>query len=1592
MSRDCFVARVSRALVVCAVVASACLVQLLAATSASAAPIAVLQRGYDANVSNANLNETVLSPSNVSVNSFGLVFSLAVDDNVFAQPLYVPGVTINQAAHNVVYVATMSDTVYAFDADSGAQLWSRSLLTAPGAVPVPIQNYAYSGNRNIVGNLGILSTPVIDPSTNTLYAVTATQENSTIVYRLHALDITSGALRNNSGTQITASFRGFTFNGRQQWQRLSLVLSGSNVVFGFGALELEYDGGYIGWMMAYDKTSLAQTGVFATVTNGTDAGGGLWQSGRPPAVDSSGKVYVFSGNSYGNNGYDGSHNFSESVLKLDPSNGLALMDWFTPSNWLTLDNDDLDLTSSGPILIPGTTLLAGGGKTGTLYLLNTGNLGHESSNDNGALQEMNISGGGDEIRGGPVWWQRSAGAGGPLMYNWSVGDSVKSWSFNGSTFGTTPVSQGSATGQIFPGGYLTLSANGETAGTGVIWASLSGSGNAEDNPPTPGELHAYDASSLSHELWNSNQNSSRDSVGNLAKFTPPLVVNGRVYMATWSKRVAVYGLLAAPAATPTLSPAPGTYSPGQAVTLSDTTSGAAIHYTLDNSTPTASSTLYTGPITLNSTTVVKAIAVATGLANSAVASGTYTITGGTGGAPTVVDLSSKANVDAITANGTPVPNGVGLDGGGEAYSATLLGSSVAWNGNAYTLLGADKADGVSNATITLPTGSYSAVTLLGTGVNGNQVNQTFVVHYSDGTSSTFTQSLSDWFTPQNYAGESQVLQMPYRVFGNGSLDNRTFYLYGYSFTLDPTKTVTNIVLPANSNVVILAIDVLSAGPPPPPPAATPTFSPAPGTYSVGQTVSLADTTSGAAIHYTLDGSPPTASSTLYTGPITLNATTTINAIAVASGFSNSVVASGTYTISTPTAATPTFSPAAGTYSPGQTVTLADTTSGAAIYYTLDNTAPSASSTLYTGPITLNSTTTVKAIAIASGFANSTVASATYTISSGGVPAAIDLSSVANVYAITRNGTPIPGGVGLDGGGEVYSATLLGSSIVWNGNTYSLLAPDAPDAVSNALITLPAGNYSAISLLATAVNGNQVNQTFIVQYTDGTSSTFTQSLSDWFTPQSYSGESQVLQMAYRVFGNGSLDNRTFYLYGYSFAPDPTKTVKAIVLPANSNVVILAIDVLTGAPPPPPAATPTFSPAPGTYSAGQAVSLADTTSGAAIHYTLDGSPPTASSTLYTGPITLNSTTTINAIAVASGFSNSVVASGTYTISTPAAATPTFSPAPGTYGPGQAVTLSDTTSGAAIRYTLDNTTPSASSTLYTGPITVNSTTTIKAIAVASGFANSAVASGTYTIQTAATPTFSPAPGTYSPGQTVTLADTTSGAAIHYTLDGSPPNASSTLYTGPITLNATTTVNAIAVASGFANSTVASGTYTISSGGGATAVNLASKVNVYAITNNGTPVPDHVGLDGGGEAYSATLLGSSIVWNANTFSLLGPDILDAVSNATITLPSGKYSTIYLLGTGVNGNQTSKNFVVHYSDGTSTTFKQSLSDWNTPQNYTGESQVLKMAYRVLGNGSLDNTTFYLYGYSFTLDSTKTVTNIVLPATSDVAILAIDLH
>jgi len=1279
--------------------------------------------------------ETVLTPANVSGGQFGKVFTTPVDGWVYAQPLYMSNVSIGGSTHNVLYVATENDTLYALDAATGTIYWHYSLMPTNG---VPVSSSADLNCTDLVPEIGVTGTPVIDATTGTIYLVAKSKVGATFYQYLHAIDISTGAEKFGGPVNIQATFPGtagdgngttLTFNTMLQNQRAALLLENGHVVIGWGS-HCDIDPWH-GWVMSYSASTLAQEAAYNTSPDGY--GNGVWMAGNGLAADPNGNIYFATGNGT----WNGTTDIGDSIVKLGPPSGGAfpVVDYFTPYNQASLEANDQDMASGGIVLLPalpnGQELIAEMSKPGEMYLVNRNNMGKYCVNATPACTNTNSQIVQDVpnftvgIWGSPAYWNGYVYWG---SANWSgVQDNLQAFSLNANGSGklsTTATSKTSLTFAV-PAPSPSISANGATAG--ILWAldnssfknSCVGGNNCQI-------LYAYDATDLATLLYSSSQApNARDVPGGAVKYVVPIIANGKVYFGSQSA-VSGYGLITTPV---TMNPAPGSFTTSQSVQLTDTTAGAVIYYTINGSPPTTNSLVYSAPIQVSATTSINAIAVAPGNAPSAAAGGTYSI-----GATNSVSLVSAANVDGIANSGTAVP-GKGLDGGGYAYSAALLGTSLTWSGVSFTFGTPETVDAVSNSTLTLPAGSYSKLYMLGTGVNGNQANQSFIVTYTDGTTTTFTQSLSDWFTPQSYAGESIAQTEAYRINSNGTLDQRTFYLYGYTFAINSAKTVKSLTLPKNTNVVVLGV-TLQATTTVPTTAAV-SFTPVPGSYTNAQSVQLTDTTPGAVIYYTTNSSPATTNSAVYSTALNVSATTTINAIAAAPSYATGADTSGTYTIGTTTATN------------------------------------------------------------------------------------VNLAAVANAYGIAVNGATVPG-TGLDGSGNAYSSALLGASLTWSGVSFTLGTPETLDAVSNATVVLPAGTFSKLYMLATGVNGNQANQAFIVTYTDGTTTTFTQSLSDWFTPQGYVGESTAQTDAYRLTPNGTSGAGPFYVYGYTFALNGAKTVKSFTLPKNANVVVLGMILQTAVP---TTAAVTFTPAPGSFTTAQSVQLTDTTPGAVIYYTTNGSPATTSSPIYSAALNVSTTTTINAIAAAPSYATSAPTNGTYTI-----------------------------------------------------------------------------------------------------------------------------------------GATSTTN----------------------------VNLAAVANVYGIAVNGATVPG-AGLDGSGYAYSATLLGSSLSWSGITFTLGAAQALDAVSSATVTLPAGTFSKLYMLATGVNGNQASQPFIVTYTDGTTSTFTQSLSDWFTPQSYAGEAAAQTESYRVSPNGTLDGRTFYLYGYSFTLNNAKTVKSLTLPSNANVVMLAATL-
>jgi len=539
---------VSRCAVLALVAATFLLVGLF--PGSAWAQVSVTTERNDLSRTGANLNETTLNTSNVNVNQFGKLYSYAIDGSIYAQPLYVPNVLIpSQGTHNVVYVATMNDVIYALDADSnavnGGVLWKVDLRNpAAGVTAIPITNIVGSNGLNIVGTVGVESTPVIDLSSNTIYLVARTMEVSgsttNYVARLHALDITTGSEKFGGPVVIQGSVPGtgqgssggtLTLSTFFQNQRSSLALVNGLVVFSFASHEDQYD--WHGWVLSYNATTLQQTSIYCSTPNGQN--GGMWMSGRAPAVDSSGNLYYATGNG----DWDGVSSFGDSIVKLSTAGGvLTQADYFTPDNYATLQADDLDLGSSGPLLIPGTSFLITAGKTSEFFLLQSTNLGHEASGNSTALQDFSRSG---PIKGGPVFWNRTSGAG-PTLYIWPAEpNALQALQFTNSKFNTTPLSVSTI---LNPTGYtdgtLSLSANGSKAGTGIVWAST---GIADGTHGTvAGVFRAFDANNLTTELWDSQMNDARDDIGLWAKFSPATVANGKVYLASFSNLLNVFGL------------------------------------------------------------------------------------------------------------------------------------------------------------------------------------------------------------------------------------------------------------------------------------------------------------------------------------------------------------------------------------------------------------------------------------------------------------------------------------------------------------------------------------------------------------------------------------------------------------------------------------------------------------------------------------------------------------------------------------------------------------------------------------------------------------------------------------------------------------------------------------------------------------------------------------------------------------------------------------------------------------------------------------------------------------------------------------------
>jgi uncharacterized protein (TIGR03437 family) len=480
----------------------------------------VLTSNYDTQRTNANRKETTLTPATVGPRTFGRVGSLPVDSQVCAQPLYVSGVQIpGVGAKNVVYVATMNNSVYAWDADSpgvATPIWQVNLGT-----PVQTSSLSFS---DISPSVGILSTPVIDATAQVLYAVAEVSQNGLPQFQLHALSLLDGREMLSGPATIGASLSSasgavVTFDPFWHLQRPGLALANGAVYIAFGA---HADAGtYHGWLLAYDASNLQrQIAVFNTTPNGQ--AGGIWQSGRAPAIDGTGNVYIVSGNG----DFNGTTNLSGAVIKLSGAT-LSVLDWFTPANWSYDDSNDLDVGSTGGILDPNSSLLIAGDKAGYIYRLDTNSLGNIET-----FQGMvDFQATAQSIFELAVWARRD----GTIIFQHDWFGPLKAYELNHGIITEAPIATSDWSGDSVYSG-MAVSSNGSAGG--IVWETTGD----HSRQGVPGTLHAFDAIDLA-ELWNSDWQADRDSLGAFAKFAVPLVANGRIYVPTFSNQIAVYGLI-----------------------------------------------------------------------------------------------------------------------------------------------------------------------------------------------------------------------------------------------------------------------------------------------------------------------------------------------------------------------------------------------------------------------------------------------------------------------------------------------------------------------------------------------------------------------------------------------------------------------------------------------------------------------------------------------------------------------------------------------------------------------------------------------------------------------------------------------------------------------------------------------------------------------------------------------------------------------------------------------------------------------------------------------------------------------------------------
>jgi hypothetical protein len=1078
-------------------------------------------------------NETILNKTNVITAGFGRVASYAVDGAVYAQPLFLPNISTAGGMRNLVIVATEHDSVYAFDADhtTTAPIWHTSFLVN-GATSVP-SSVVYTGTYvDITPEVGITGTPVVDQASGTLYVSAMTFENGACVHRLHMLDITTGKEKvppvvetatipgtGDGSVNGSLTFRPLTAN-----QRGALLLLNGVVYVAFGSFADAYP--YHGWILGYNAGSLAQTTVFNTTPDG--GGAGIWGTGGALAVDpTDNSLFVPDGNGTFNLDTGGA-SIGDSVMKLSTTNGLHLVDYFTPFNQACLNIDDKDLGSGGTLILPAQTgaahpnVLVSVGKEGRVYLVDRTSLGKYVSvpdpcNNQSVttydkiVQEFPpdaLSNGG--IYSTPAYWNG-------VVYISSNGAAMKAFPLTNGILATTPASQTPETFN-FPGPNPVVSSNGNASGTGIVWIiSPPGTCPTPDhcNPSGGGALRAYDATNLGVELYSSSQNAARDGLASYVKFTVPTVANGQVFVGT-AGSLDIFGL--------NPPPAPPTSTPG----------------------------------------------------------GTAT--------PSPTPIPSGAPYNNIGTSDDAAPDSGNFDGS-RSYSAQALasvgivpGAAIPMNNAQFTWPGATSGtpnnyQAVGQKLPVTPIASAKTLAFLGAATNGAQ-SGTATITYTDGATQTFTLAFSDWTlngggsTP--IAGNLIAVKSPYRNTSGGKQTVQTDVFYT-DIALQPGKTIQSIALPSQGALHVFAV-ATTASPPAGQPAAPP--------YNNIGTSDDAAPASG-----NFDGSRSYSAQALASVGVTPGAALTFNGTQFvwptsSSGTPNNYQAAGQTLPLNPAANAQAiaFLGAAtyGAQSGTATITYTDGTTQTFTLAFSDWTLGGGGAT----PIAGNS------IAIATAYRNTPAGRETVkanvfftsvSVQVGKTAQRVTLPSVGGLhvfavavqapYPYNNVGTSddtAPAGGNFDGANS-YSAQALAAAGVVPGATLTsngiqFLWPNATAgnqnnylAAGQTLPVSPVANAHTLAFLGAATNGTH-SGTVTITYTDGTTQTATLAFSDWTLNGGASapivGNSVAITTPYRNTAKGkeSVQTDVFYM---AITLQSGKTVKSVTLPSMWGLHVFSV---------------------------------------------------------------------------------------------------------------------------------------------------------------------------------------------------------------------------------------------------------------------------------------------------------------------------------------------------------------------------------------------------------------------------------------------------